>query len=120
MDVKESVAIFGVVSSFFAGKLTKSIYIPLQELEYGVQRVRNINLYQSINYGGDIEFETVCEAFNEMQQHILEEQKKNKKYEKARTDMTAGISYDLKTLMTAIRGLGYGAYQPNTRQDIRG
>lgn len=32
----------------------------------------------------------VCAAFNEMQASILAEQEKNRKYEKARTDMIAG------------------------------
>ena len=39
-----------------------------------------------------------------MQKHILREQEKNRKYEKARTDMIAGISHDLRTPLTAIRG----------------
>ena len=50
---------------------------------------------------GDAEFEDVCITFNHMQEHILREQEKNRKYEKARTDMIAGISHDLRTPLTA-------------------
>lgn len=39
-----------------------------------------------------------------MQKHILMEKEKNYKYEKARTDMIAGISHDLRTPLTAVRG----------------
>ena len=39
-----------------------------------------------------------------MQKHILNEQEKNHKYEKARMDMLRGISHDLKTPLTAIQG----------------
>ena len=39
-----------------------------------------------------------------MQKHLLEEQQKNQKYEQARTKMIAGISHDLRTPLTAIKG----------------
>lgn len=39
-----------------------------------------------------------------MREAILAGQEKNRKYEKARTDMIAGISHDLRTPLTAIRG----------------
>lgn len=43
-------------------------------------------------------------TFNDMQTHLLTEQEKIRKYEKARTEMIAGISHDLRTPLTAIRG----------------
>ena len=39
-----------------------------------------------------------------MQIHLLKAQKRNQKYEKARTDMIVGISHDLKTPLTVIKG----------------
>ncbi|WP_253289433.1 cell wall metabolism sensor histidine kinase WalK [Clostridium sp. MSJ-8] len=93
-----------VVSNLFTRNLTKHICAPLDKLEDGANRMRKNDLSNRIIYKGDVEFENVCEAFNDMQQHILEEQEKNKKYEKARTDMIAGISHDLKTPLTAIKG----------------
>ena len=77
---------------------------PLDALSAGAKRIKNNDLGQNIIYVGEQEFEEVCETFNEMQQHILQEQEKNRKYEKARTDMIAGISHDLRTPLTAIRG----------------
>lgn len=55
---------------------------------------------QNIAYTGEQEFEHVCAAFNDMQASILSEQEKNRSYEKARTDMIAGISHDLRTPLT--------------------
>lgn len=46
----------------------------------------------------------MCDTFNGMRESILQEQEKNRKYEKARTDMIAGISHDLRTLLTAVKG----------------
>lgn len=92
------------VSFLFTKKLTQYITTPLNKLTDGANRVKTGNLSQKIVYKGLYEFETTCDNFNEMQQHILDEQTKNHKYEKARTDMIAGISHDLRTPLTAIQG----------------
>ena len=93
-----------VVSQIFSRKLAKRIMTPLHILTEGANRIQNKDLTQAVVYQGDLEFEEVCAAFNEMQQSILTEQERNQKYEKARTDMIAGVSHDLRTPLTAIRG----------------
>ncbi len=92
------------ISQLFTKHLTARIMEPLSALEEGAKRIRENDLTTDIVYSGDVEFERVCDAFNDMQHHIHDEQEKNRKYEKARTDMTAGISHDLRTPLTAIRG----------------
>ncbi len=111
------------VSQLFTRNLSKHIMDPLNELCEGAIRIQNNNLSQNILYTGDVEFEKVCMAFNEMQVHILDEQEKNRMYEKARTDMVAGISHDLKTPLTAIKGSIKGildgvASTPNMQQNF--
>ena len=39
-----------------------------------------------------------------MQQHLLQEREKNARYEQARTDLVAGISHDLRTPLTSVKG----------------
>ena len=97
-----------LVSQLFTGNLAVQIMKPLRELMDGAERIRENDLTKNIEYRGDSEFETVCAAFNDMQSHLLEEQEKNRKYEKARMDMIAGISHDLRTPLTAIRGTTKG------------
>lgn len=92
------------VSQIFTRNLTKHIMEPLDALNEGARRVQENNLSQDILYVGDAEFEKVCTTFNNMQDHILAEQEKNHRYERARTDMIAGISHDLRTPLTAIKG----------------
>ncbi len=104
MDGILCIAILVIISQFFTKKLTDRIMAPLDALAAGVKRIRDNELTQNIEYMGEIEFENVCSAFNNMQKSILTEQEKNLKYEKARTDMIAGISHDLRTPLTAIRG----------------
>ena len=92
------------VSQIFTRNLASYIIKPLDALNEGAQRIQKNDLSTDILYVGDAEVEQVCTAFNSMQGHLLEEQEKNRKYEKARTDMIAGISHDLRTPLTAIKG----------------
>ena len=93
-----------LVSQLFTKNLVDHIMEPLDALSEGATRIRENDLTQDIEYSGEIEFENVCNTFNEMRRSILAGQEKNQKYEKARTDMIAGISHDLRTPLTAIRG----------------
>lgn len=99
------IAVLVIVSQIFTRKMVNHIMEPLDALADGAERIRKNDLTQDIEYSGDAEFENVCHTFNEMRGAILAGQKKNQKYEKARTDMIAGISHDLRTPLTAIRGL---------------
>lgn len=92
------------VSLIFTNRMTKRILEPLEKLNDGSERVRSGNLTEDIAYSGESEFENVCHTFNEMQHAMLAEREQIEKYEKARTDMIAGISHDLRTPLTAIRG----------------
>lgn len=93
-----------IVSQVFTKNLTEHIMEPLDALADGTKRIKANDLKQEIYYSGDVEFESVCDSFNEMMKSIASEQEKNRKYEKARTDMIAGISHDLRTPLTAIKG----------------
>lgn len=97
-------AVLVTVSQIFTRRLVSHIMEPLDALADGAERIRKNDLTQDIEYSGDAEFENICHTFNEMREAILAGQEKNRKYEKARTDMIAGISHDLRTPLTAIRG----------------
>lgn len=99
------IAVLLIVSQLFTRNLTEHMMEPLEALAAGTRRIREHDLTQKVEYSGESEFEQVCAAFNDMQEAILEEQEKNRKYEQARTEMIAGISHDLRTPLTAIRGM---------------
>lgn len=98
------IAVLVIINRIFTKNLTDHIMEPLDALAEGAKRIKENNLTQDIVYTGELEFENVCAVFNDMQESILEEQEKNRKYEKARTDMIAGISHDLRTPLTAMKG----------------
>lgn len=83
------IAVLVIVSQVFTRKLVNHIMEPLDALADGAERIRKNDLTQDIAYSGDVEFENVCRTFNEMRGAILAGQEKNRKYEKARTDMIA-------------------------------
>lgn len=93
-----------LIAGLFTRNLAGHMMKPLGELEKAAIRVRNHDLTEEISYQGEVEFESIAGTFNAMQSHLRQEQEKNQKYEKARTEMIAGISHDLRTPLTAIRG----------------
>lgn len=93
-----------VVSYISTKRLNRMIMKPVNALVAGAERVRDGNLEEPIEYKGEMEFENVCLAFNVMQNRILADKKQREANEKARTDMIAGISHDLRTPLTSIQG----------------
>ncbi len=98
------IVIFCIVGSIYTKKLIRHIMYPLDALIKASDEMKNGDYSHPITYQGDWEFEDVCQSFNEMQSHVLKAQQQEAAYEKARTDMIAGISHDLRTPLTAIRG----------------
>lgn len=93
-----------IISQIFTKRLIKHITNPLDALSEGAKRMKEGDFSEPVKYKGDIEFEYVCDAFNEMQEHITKANAEKKSYEKVRVEMVAGISHDLRTPLTAIRG----------------
>ncbi|MCD8155722.1 MAG: HAMP domain-containing histidine kinase [Clostridiales bacterium] len=98
------ILILCVASALFAKRISRHIMQPLDALIKASDEMKNGDYSQPVSYHGDWEFEDVCQSFNEMQSHVREADRKKADYEKARTDMIAGISHDLRTPLTAIRG----------------
>ena len=93
-----------LLSQLLTKRLLKKILDPIQQLDSAAQRVTEGKLDTPIHYEGADEFRPVCDSFDFMQQHLKDELDKNKAYEKARTEMVSGISHDLRTPLTSIKG----------------
>lgn len=98
------ILILGLASFLFTKQMIHHITKPLDALMEAAEEVRQGDYEHPIDYAGDWEFEEVCNSFNEMQSELLAAERKKEGYEKARNDMVAGISHDLRTPLTAIRG----------------
>ena len=99
-----AIVVILLLNTLFTRCQLKKLLQPVNALTQAARRVEEGDFTQAIDYRGRDEFAPVCAAFNRMQEHLLEEQEKNAAYERARTDLVAGISHDLRTPLTSVKG----------------
>jgi len=90
----------GILSS----RVAKSLIEPLDLLSYGAGQIEEGNLDFKINYQGKDEFAKVCADFDKMRIRLQQSVQMQLKYEEDRKELVAGISHDLRTPLTAIKG----------------
>lgn len=93
-----------MLSLLFSRHQIKRIMAPVNALTEAARRVEAGDLSTPVDHQGRDEFAAVCAAFDHMQRHLLREREKNAAYEQARTDLVAGISHDLRTPLTSMKG----------------
>ncbi|MCE5221240.1 MAG: HAMP domain-containing histidine kinase [Clostridium sp.] len=90
----------GILSS----RVAKSLIEPLDLLSYGAGQIEEGNLDFKMNYQGKDEFAKVCADFDKMRIRLQESVQMQLKYEEDRKDLVVGISHDLRTPLTTIKG----------------
>jgi len=98
------IILISVINGFSTYTMTKRIVKPLEPLNEGVRQIHDNNLAYRIDYKGDDEFRPVCEAFNEMAARLETSAAERQKDETNRKELIAGISHDLRTPLTSIKG----------------
>jgi signal transduction histidine kinase len=96
--------LISVINNVFTYRLTMAIIQPLEPLIEGVWQIHDNNFAYRIDYQKNDEFRPVCEAFNEMAAKLEASVAQRLKDETSRRELIAGISHDLRTPLTLIKG----------------
>lgn len=84
--------------------MSRSIILPLKELERAAVKIKNGDLDSQIAYKADDEMKDVFSSFNEMRERLKESLEKQKSYEENRKELIASISHDIRTPLTVLKG----------------
>ncbi|WP_459476824.1 ATP-binding protein [Clostridium saccharoperbutylacetonicum] len=99
-----SLIVVTITNAILSSKIYKKLIVPLELLSYGSEQIKNGNLDFEMNYDSDDEFDQVCGDFNEMRMRLKDSVEMQLKYEENRKQLVVGISHDLRTPLTAIKG----------------
>lgn len=108
-DAVRSITILGsiviiIINFVLIIAVSNSIMGPLNRLKEATQKISEGNLEFEIDYTGDNEITEVLQKFEQMRERLVESNEKQKAYEEDRKEMIAGISHDLRTPLTSIKG----------------
>jgi len=98
------VAVVILTNIVLTGWVTHSILKPLKILKKGAKEIADGNLEFVLEYHKPDEFGEVCREFDEMRGHLKESVDTRIEYEQYRRDLIVGISHDLRTPLTSIKG----------------
>lgn len=92
------------VNACCSGWITKLILPPLQEIKKGMKKIRDGEFRGDIPILHQDELGEVCNEFNEMKQYLKKSREERMKYEIYRKELISGVSHDLRTPLTTIKG----------------
>ena len=99
-----AVLIFLFTGVILARKLSRGILAPLDELRRAAREISSGNLDSPMTYTGRDEFRDVCRDFEQMRLRLKDSLAVQRRYERQRKELVAGISHDLSTPLTSIKG----------------
>ncbi len=96
------------VSVIAARWISNSILVPLEQLKKGADMIAGGDLDYALTYSGQDEFGDVCSEFNYMRLQLKEARDEQKRHEEESRELLRGISHDLRSPLTSIKGYAHG------------
>ncbi len=99
---------FAFMAFILAKWLNHSVVEPLEELKKSTNYIAKNKFDYKIDYSRNDEFGDVCREFDSMRKVLKTTHEDRTKYEKERQELLRGISHDLRSPLTSIRGYTEG------------
>ncbi len=103
-----AVCSIAVVAFILAKWLNHSVVEPLEELKKSTNYIAMNKFDYKINYNRNDEFGDVCREFDNMRKVLQTAHEDRNRYEQERQELLRGISHDLRSPLTSIRGYTEG------------
>ncbi len=108
-DAVRSISVLGamvivIVNCVLVVVISNSILRPLNKLKAATQMIKEGNLDFELEYDGQDEITDVIRNFEDMRRTLSTYMERQRKYEEDRKELIAGISHDLSTPLTSIKG----------------
>lgn len=103
-----SFSLFFVINIALTGYLSRYILNPIYRLKYGTEKIRKEDYKYTIKYDEKNEFGEVITEFNDMKEKLRASVEQQKNFDEDRRQLIVGISHDLRTPMTSIKGYSKG------------
>ncbi len=108
VTVLVSLVVILLTNRVLMNKMLESIIGPLEVLRSGTRQIRDGNLDFEISCNGDDEIKAVFDDFEDMRKRLQGSVSAQLKAEESRKALLAGISHDLRTPLTVIKGYAEG------------
>lgn len=93
---------------YFSIRLARYILLPIRDLKRAADSIKDGLIPEPIKIRNNDELGVTCEAFNNMQQSLVEAHEEQQIYEERRREMIAGICHDISTPLTSVKGYASG------------
>lgn len=93
-----------LLNLFLSWWIAASILKPLKKLTVGSNLIKNGNLDFEMTYESDDELGEVIREFDDMRRHLKDSIQERIRYEEYRKELIRGVSHDLRTPLTSIKG----------------